>query len=139
MAEGDPSPGPPYAFDLARMWLSHCREHHNYGKPLPFTNQKNPLPSRLLDLDVFPENIQLVEARDVGESAEYIALSHCWGANGLPDSSKLTTANLNDRFTQIQFSSLPLNFQHSITTTRKLGMRYLWVDALCILQDSRED
>jgi hypothetical protein len=139
MAEGDPSPGSPYTFDLARMWLSHCKEHHSCGEPLLFTDQKKPLPSRLLDLDEFSEDIKLVEAREIDESKDYTALSHCWGVNGLPDSSKLTTVNVDDCFSQIQFSSLPLNFQHAITITRKLGMRYLWVDALCILQDSRED
>ncbi|KAH8653180.1 hypothetical protein BGZ60DRAFT_362419, partial [Tricladium varicosporioides] len=32
--------------------------------------------------------------------------------------------------------SLPLAFQHAITITRKLCIRYIWIDSLCILQDS---
>lgn len=31
------------------------------------------------------------------------------------------------------------DFQDAIHATRKLGMRYPWIDALCILQDSPED
>jgi hypothetical protein len=34
-------------------------------------------------------------------------------------------------------SSLPLTFQHAINLTRRLGYRYLWIDALCIIQDDR--
>lgn len=34
---------------------------------------------------------------------------------------------------------LPLTFQHAIAITRKLGYQYLWIDSLCIIQDSKED
>ena len=32
-----------------------------------------------------------------------------------------------------------ISVQDAITVTRKLGIRYLWVDALCIIQDSNSD
>ena len=34
---------------------------------------------------------------------------------------------------------LPLTFQHAISITRKLGYQYLWIDSLCIIQDSNKD
>jgi hypothetical protein len=37
------------------------------------------------------------------------------------------------------YASLPKTFQHAVTATRQLGLRYLWIDSLCIIQDSRED
>ncbi|KAK4209938.1 heterokaryon incompatibility protein-domain-containing protein [Rhypophila decipiens] len=39
----------------------------------------------------------------------------------------------------IQFSDLPKNFQDAVTVTRAIGLRYLWIDALCIIQDDQTD
>ncbi|KAF2035699.1 hypothetical protein EK21DRAFT_12561, partial [Setomelanomma holmii] len=39
----------------------------------------------------------------------------------------------------ISVQSLPLTFQHAITVTRGLGLRYLWIDSLCIYQDNISD
>lgn len=36
-------------------------------------------------------------------------------------------------------SSMPQNFRDAVKLTRLLGIRYLWIDPLCILQDSKED
>ena len=73
----------------------------------------------------------LVEAG--GNLGEYLALSYCWGA-----SSQLvtTTASFRAHCDQFEFSQLSKNVQDAITITRKLGFQYLWVDALCIIQDS---
>ncbi|KAK3377340.1 heterokaryon incompatibility protein-domain-containing protein, partial [Lasiosphaeria ovina] len=143
MAEGDPSPGSPYTLDLARMWMAHCQRTHTCHQRLPFTEEQHPglgLPPRLLDLGHFPEDVRLVMATSLSSiSVDYVALSHCWGPEGLPDSSKLTSSNLAARLTRIPLTSLCLNFQHAIATTRLLGLRYLWIDALCIQQDSLRD
>lgn len=34
---------------------------------------------------------------------------------------------------------MPLNFQDAVTATRNLGLRYLWLDSLCIIQDDTND
>jgi hypothetical protein len=47
--------------------------------------------------------------------------------------------NLRDHCTKFLFHDLPLIFQDPIIITRKLGCQYLWIDSLCIIQDSRED
>lgn len=39
----------------------------------------------------------------------------------------------------IGFESLPALFQDAIVTTQKLGIQYLWIDSLCIIQDSEDD
>lgn len=39
----------------------------------------------------------------------------------------------------IFLSDLPPLFQDAIIITRQLGLRYLWIDSLCIIQDSLRD
>ncbi|OAG02491.1 HET-domain-containing protein, partial [Paraphaeosphaeria sporulosa] len=66
----------------------------------------------------------------------YIALSHCWGEQPL-----LTTTvdNLSERKGGIQWELLPLTFQHAIQICAGLGVEYLWIDSLCILQGNEDD
>jgi hypothetical protein len=71
-----------------------------------------------------------------GEGADYVALSHCWGS-GTP--LVTTTVTLEDRQTVIQFNELSKTFKDAVNVTRRLGIRYLWIDSLCIIQDSKED
>ena len=66
------------------------------------------------------------------QQARYVALSHCWGTSPL-----WVTTSKNQNLPH--FSQLPGNFQDAITVTRMLGLQYLWIDSLCILQDSAED
>jgi hypothetical protein len=67
---------------------------------------------------------------------EYTALSHCWGGNITP---LLTTTTLATFGKSLPYDELPANFRDAITITRELGIRYLWIDSLCILQDSPQD
>src|SRR5271170_8055968 len=52
---------------------------------------------------------------------------------------KSTRDTLKAHFAGIPWSSLPETFQDAITITRKLGIQYLWIDALCIVQDDLSD
>lgn len=71
-----------------------------------------------------------------GEIGYYMALSHCWGGRITP---LLTTETIQSFNTALPYSDLPANFQDAITITRELGVRYLWIDSLCIIQDSKDD
>lgn len=71
-----------------------------------------------------------------GQKAPYAALSYCWGG---PQSVTLTTLTMNDMLHGIATSAFPQTIQDAITVTRKLGLQYLWVDALCIIQDATSD
>jgi hypothetical protein len=82
------------------------------------------------------------EARDVslfisnGESARYVALSHCWGGASIIQ----TTMSLLEEFQQhIKYEHLSKTIQDAVHVTRELGIRYLWVDSLCIVQDDDKD
>ncbi|KAK0117877.1 hypothetical protein ONS95_012196 [Cadophora gregata] len=99
------------------------------------------LPKRVLDIssqtDDEEDTIKLIE--NTGSSPmqdRYIALSHCWGRLG---HVRLTESTLEQMKSGLPTSSLAKNFRDAITITRLLGLRYLWIDALCILQDSQVD
>ncbi|OCK83453.1 HET-domain-containing protein, partial [Lepidopterella palustris CBS 459.81] len=66
----------------------------------------------------------------------YLCLSYCWGKKQFP---RLTTANLSDMVRSVDFKSLPATISDAILITRKMGYQYLWIDALCIIQDSKAD
>jgi hypothetical protein len=51
----------------------------------------------------------------------------------------LTSRNLATLKHQISISDLPLTFKQAFEVTRRLGIRYIWIDSLCISQDSTED
>jgi hypothetical protein len=74
---------------------------------------------------------------------EYLALSHCWG--NVSDEEKeqycTTKANISKRLGGFSLSELPKTFQDAVEVTRELGVLYLWIDSLCIIQygDNHED
>ena len=81
-------------------------------------------------------SLRLVEAEDMPSDCLYMTLSHCWGKLEI---FKLTTKNIDDLKVSIPTDKLTETFRNAIEVTRKLRTRYLWIDSLCIMQDSGED
>jgi hypothetical protein len=50
-----------------------------------------------------------------------------------------TLSELDCRVSEISMPELPRKFQDTVEITRKLHIRYLWIDSLCIIQDSARD
>lgn len=98
------------------------------------------LPTRILEISDGPDpttaTVRLLETN--GAKGEYCALSHCWGP---PHKRPLRTvdANLAQHREDIPFAKLPKTFREAVLFTRSLGIRYLWIDSLCIIQDDPED
>jgi len=67
---------------------------------------------------------------------DYIALSHCWGPNQIITTTKAT---LQSRKAGIDLSMLSQVFRDAILVARRLHIRYLWIDSLCIIQDDEKD
>lgn len=106
------------------------------------------LPTRLLRVASTPGGtgtgtapcVQLVSPGDEGlefpKGTRFAALSYCWGEQrGL----RLTESNYKSLTVDVPFDQLPATIQDSVVVTINLGLQYLWVDALCIVQDSPED
>ncbi|EXK86059.1 hypothetical protein FOQG_10108 [Fusarium oxysporum f. sp. raphani 54005] len=116
--------------NLVQKWHRDCLEKHQACK-----SSKAWVPTRLVK--IYDTHFRVI--RNVDHDSEpysYVALSHCWGrANIL----KLTAATKNDLFQDTPISRLPKTFRDAITVCRWLGYSYLWIDSLCIIQDSYED
>ncbi|KUI60753.1 hypothetical protein VP1G_11159 [Cytospora mali] len=99
------------------------------------------LPTRLLYVTPAPSGtaaVQLVSSVDMGlpPDTEFAALSYCWGKNYR---LRLLATNYRDLTVDTPFDQLPATIQDAVLVTVELGLQYLWVDALCIMQDSHED
>lgn len=124
--------------DMSRRWLATCQNKHSCCNGQA-TQHSEFLPTRLLDVRT-PEQytIQLVscEALSKASSIAYLTLSYCWG-NG-NDAACTTRANLEERSEGFPVSSLPRTVQDAIVLTRAFGARYVWIDALCIIEDEND-
>jgi hypothetical protein len=91
-------------------------------------------PKRLLDVGRTASPIRLIDTQ--GRTFQYAALSHCWGSG-----PRLTTtkSNWSKLAVNVSFSALPPLFRDAVIITRQLGLRYIWIDSLCIIQDSLRD
>ncbi|KIW99704.1 uncharacterized protein Z518_11117 [Rhinocladiella mackenziei CBS 650.93] len=116
---------------IVTEWLRLCREDH----PAYPSNTDVPLPTRLLDVGPFESNSIRLRVT-AGQRGLYTALSHCWGGD---IEIRTTRDSIAARQKQILYSDLPKTFQDAVTVTRDLGLRYLWIDALCIIQDDAQD
>lgn len=74
-----------------------------------------------------------------GEHPSYVALSYCWGTSQQQKDARTTRENVDYRHGGIDISQLPQSIKDAIEVTRKLELSYLWVDALCIVQNDPID
>ncbi|XXH04710.1 hypothetical protein Hte_011132 [Hypoxylon texense] len=121
------------SFSWALAQLRDCLDNHlecngNAEDPL--------LPTRVLDVGAFQESIKLLETR--GTRGQYMTLSHCWGDPKLM-TAKLTVKTLEDYQIEIPYNKLPPTFRDAVEVTRRLAIRYLWIDSLCIIQRDEDD
>lgn len=71
-----------------------------------------------------------------GQVGEWLALSYCWGSSS---NYTTTTQNLKQHCERMPLSDFPRTLRDAVHITRKLGYRHLWIDSLCIIQNSKED
>ncbi|KAF1842951.1 HET-domain-containing protein [Cucurbitaria berberidis CBS 394.84] len=118
---------------LARRWLNECRVRHTECSR---KKDARVLPGRLLCLIDSPEaTIRLVVPQS--DSIKYCVLSHRWGASA--PTSRLMLSNIEQYKHTIAVDMLPKSFRDAIKISRSLAISHIWIDSLCIIQDSRED
>jgi len=94
------------------------------------------LPHRVLEITSSAGLPILKLTQTTGITGQYSALSHCWGGHGGLRTYKFS---LQGHMNAIDPSSLSKTVFDAVAITRGLGLRYLWVDTLCIVQDDPED
>jgi hypothetical protein len=120
-------------------WITECRDTHPTCRQTISGTEINSLPklpTRVIDVGCSDTEHALRLFVTDGHRDEYLTLSHCWGNDSR---AVLTTASLPTLERNMVMTDLPLTIQDAITTTRALGFRYLWIDSVCIIQDSAED
>ncbi|OCK75949.1 HET-domain-containing protein [Lepidopterella palustris CBS 459.81] len=129
----------PERFALFRAWLRWCDESHSCNKNDVET--KSALPTRLLYVgDPNPEVLRLYCPKN-NDRVEYVALSHCWGKLTYENKHQFCTTddNIEARLKGFSLSELPKTFLDAVRVTRELGIEYLWIDSLCIIQWNQKD
>lgn len=119
-------------FDRARSWLLQCKNGvglHTWCKPPVQTF----MPTHVLRLDTSTQSINLVHSTRI---EPYAALSYCWGGD---QPHKLTSRNYAEYSAKIDTAQLPTTIKDAVDVAKELGLQYLWIDSLCIIQDDPRD
>ncbi|KAI1033785.1 hypothetical protein LB503_011032 [Fusarium chuoi] len=119
------------AITRAHEWVTECNEHPKCspGDTL--------LPGRVVDVGDDPNSpFAKLRETDGQERGKYISLSYCWGKE---PQFTTTKATLEERKRQITISDLSQTHQDVIKLARELGVRYLWIDSICICQGDYDD
>lgn len=145
-------PGSDTFYRLLKLWLEDCDTKHTDCRAklrTPSRKESLPdLPTRLIDVGSLKDlRLRLVATQEEPiASSHYIALSHPWGdVDKFPPFStwRRDGSGLGhdiDAFRKaIKYDELPATFKDAVDCTRALGIRYLWIDSICIIQGKDGD
>ncbi|VUC20107.1 unnamed protein product [Clonostachys rosea] len=121
----------------AKGWVEECDSSHEACQKQRLS-QPTSFPHRVLELTSNPSgeiSVRLVEGLSTKEP--YTCLSHRWGPSTLR--CRTMGENLNSHLEYMPWTKLPKSFQEAISVTVYLGVKYIWIDSLCIIQDDKED
>ena len=146
-----PTNANPTSWWIAYLWLQNCTKRHE--KCNTRGTEPRRLPTRLIELSPTPlrnadedfvkdePSVIHIQPRlrlcsELPFDTQYFTLSHCWGQL---EFMTLTEENLSEVQTRIDITRLTSTFREAIEMTMRLGIRYIWIDSLCIIQNSNED
>jgi hypothetical protein len=118
---------------LVQRWLKFCDESHG-DSCKPFT------PNGPVSRSIFGViDVKTMCLTKLPTGARYVALSYMWGPK-TPWKFQTKKNNIKDLITpgglHDKLEKMPRTIRDSISLVTEIGERYLWVDALCIIQDS---
>ncbi|KAE8139851.1 hypothetical protein BDV38DRAFT_269621 [Aspergillus pseudotamarii] len=118
---------------LAAGWLDKCSQEH--ADCDVHNNKPTSLPTRVIEVGD-PSTPPHLHVSGDGETGKWVALSYFRGADS---SITLNASSYNDLRSGLPLSDFPPIVQDAVLVTRALGVRYLWVDFLCVFQDDTND
>lgn len=121
-----------FSLNVAKKWLDECVANYEYCST--FHNQIKILPTRVIDVGSSTENPRLCLKGSL--PGRWTALSYTWGG---VLSFILTQESLRRLENGLPLEEFPAAIRDAIVVTKALGIQYLWVDSLCIFQDSPAD
>jgi len=123
-------------WDYIGKWIQTCTSSHQRCRPLA-SNSPETYPTRLLDIgSQHGDSIRLIETAENSPDGAYTTLSHRWGGT---DPVLTVSENIEDFKREIASPLLSKTFRDAIEVTRRLGLRYIWIDSLCIIQNDASD
>lgn len=124
---------------LANYWLHQCLTTHKTCRR--YSIGGSVLPTRVVDVGPADGSQRPFLYISGGEPGLYATLSYYWnlGVAKTTNAARTTTLSLEDHKKSIREEVLPITIRNAIGVVRNLGLRYLWIDTLCIIQDSFED
>jgi hypothetical protein len=131
-----PESGSSTQYALLRAWLYRCDESHECRSATSVA-----MPSRLLDVGPAKTDTLRLCCSNKNKTLKYVALSHCWGMLSETGTPKFCTThdNIKARRNGFDVSKLPKTFRDAVRVTQNLGIQYLWIDSLCIIQGNQKD
>ncbi|KAI0382352.1 HET-domain-containing protein [Hypomontagnella monticulosa] len=122
---------------LVQSWLDKCLESHS-----PCSNQTLTgfSPTRLLELATTGSKkiFRLVQQGEFDTKEPYVTLSHCWGPGPASEKLQLIDSTMLKLRSGLPVKTLPKTFRHAFEIAERLGVRYIWIDRLCIIQESKD-
>jgi hypothetical protein len=121
----------PESYKLALESLENCANSHD---KCPKPDSTTILPDRVIDCsNTDNPKILLTSGQQQGA---YVTLSYVWGG-----SQPITTTDNIDEYVRegLDMAKFPQTIRDAVLVTHNIGQRYLWIDALCIMQNSDED
>jgi len=129
-------------YSLLRMWLNECRRHHNSCRDpdmsfrhYSFIGFNRARPLRLIDIET-----GFIHRTEDLPDLTYACLSYVWGRTGVQERLLKSTHGWvynhdGERVSVPLPRDLSNTIRDAMIVTKELDIRYLWVDALCIVQD----
>lgn len=128
----DRDPGSESSLAIVSSWLQSCLRNHDVcHPPLEFQHP----PRRLISVGNTTQNPVLMDMGPNSPPVKWLCLSYCWGG-GVEPSLKLTGANIERlKSGSESLESFDPTVRDAILVARALDIPYIWIDALCMLQD----
>jgi cbb3-type cytochrome oxidase subunit 1 len=122
----------------ARSWIDKCTTSPSHAICRVQVTERT-LPARFIHIPKDLHDICLHKAESIQtfHGLRYATLTHCWGVSAAP--LLATKGNLDQMYQRIPFNALGKTFQDAISICQRLGLHYLWIDSLCIVQDDDSD